>query len=100
MAGGSPRHDVPRNRARGVLVLCVLAWLTRLSWDAVFAVPSSAASRRDAIGGVTSAIAAAIGIVAPSAEAYELPPLGYAYDALEPSIDKETMTIHHDKHHN
>jgi len=41
-----------------------------------------------------------MGFVAPPAEAYELPPLGYAYDALEPSIDKETMTIHHDKHHN
>lgn len=31
--------------------------------------------------------------------AYELPELPYAYDALEPYIDKETMTIHHDKHH-
>jgi Fe-Mn family superoxide dismutase len=29
----------------------------------------------------------------------ELPPLPYAYDALEPYIDKETVTIHHDKHH-
>lgn len=31
---------------------------------------------------------------------YKLPDLPYAYDALEPFIDKETMTIHHDKHHN
>jgi Fe-Mn family superoxide dismutase len=31
--------------------------------------------------------------------ANELPPLPYAYDALEPYIDKETMTLHHDKHH-
>ncbi len=31
--------------------------------------------------------------------AFTLPPLPYAYDALEPHIDKETMTIHHDKHH-
>lgn len=31
--------------------------------------------------------------------AYTLPSLPYAYDALEPSIDKETMTIHHTKHH-
>jgi len=30
---------------------------------------------------------------------YVLPPLPYAYDALEPHIDKETMTLHHDKHH-
>ncbi len=28
-----------------------------------------------------------------------LPPLPYAYDALEPFIDAETMHIHHDKHH-
>lgn len=31
--------------------------------------------------------------------AFSVPPLPYAYDALEPHIDKETMTIHHDKHH-
>ena len=31
--------------------------------------------------------------------AYTLPPLPYAYDALEPFIDAETMRIHHDKHH-
>ncbi|HRX86854.1 MAG TPA: superoxide dismutase [Phycisphaerae bacterium] len=30
---------------------------------------------------------------------YVLPPLPYAYDALEPSIDAQTMQIHHDKHH-
>ncbi len=30
---------------------------------------------------------------------FELPPLSYAFDALEPYIDKETMEIHHDKHH-
>ncbi len=29
----------------------------------------------------------------------EVPPLGYAYDALEPYIDETTMKIHHDKHH-
>lgn len=29
----------------------------------------------------------------------ELKPLAYAYDALEPHIDEETMKIHHDKHH-
>jgi Fe-Mn family superoxide dismutase len=31
--------------------------------------------------------------------AYELPPLPYDYNALEPSIDEQTMRIHHDKHH-
>ncbi len=32
--------------------------------------------------------------------AFELPKLGYAYDALEPHIDARTMEIHHTKHHN
>jgi Fe-Mn family superoxide dismutase len=31
--------------------------------------------------------------------AFTLPPLPYAFDALEPYIDKATMEIHHDKHH-
>ncbi|HEX3392084.1 MAG TPA: superoxide dismutase [Solirubrobacteraceae bacterium] len=31
--------------------------------------------------------------------AYSVPPLPYAYDALEPHIDQLTMEIHHDKHH-
>ena len=31
--------------------------------------------------------------------AYTLPELPYAYDALEPHIDTETMKIHHTKHH-
>ncbi len=36
---------------------------------------------------------------APVAGKYTLPPLGYAYDALEPFINAQTMQIHHDKHH-
>ncbi len=32
--------------------------------------------------------------------AFELPKLPYAYDALEPHIDKMTMEIHHTRHHN
>ena len=31
--------------------------------------------------------------------AFQLVPLPYAYDALEPYIDAQTMTLHHDKHH-
>jgi Fe-Mn family superoxide dismutase len=34
------------------------------------------------------------------AAAYELPPLPYGFDALEPHIDKLTMELHHGKHHN
>lgn len=31
--------------------------------------------------------------------AFQLPPLTYSFDALEPHIDARTMEIHHDKHH-
>ena len=31
--------------------------------------------------------------------AFEVPPLPYAYDALAPTIDEQTMHLHHDKHH-
>src|ERR1044071_3006067 len=31
--------------------------------------------------------------------AHSLPPLPYAFDALEPTIDAKTMEIHHGKHH-
>jgi Fe-Mn family superoxide dismutase len=36
---------------------------------------------------------------APPAGPFKLPALPYAYDALEPSFDAETMHLHHDKHH-
>jgi len=63
-------------------------------------VPAPAPFRRELLsGGIAGVLASAVSVPS-STEAYELPPLGYAYDALEPSIDKETMTIHHDKHHN
>jgi Fe-Mn family superoxide dismutase len=32
--------------------------------------------------------------------AYELPQLPYGYDALEPTVDEQTMHLHHEKHHN
>ena len=56
---------------------------------------SAAQNRRFFIGGASAAAAAA----ATKANAYSLPDLPYAYDALEPSIDAATMKFHHDKHH-
>ena len=56
---------------------------------------SVAQNRRFFIGGASAAAAAA----ATKANAYSLPDLPYAYDALEPSIDAATMKFHHDKHH-
>ena len=48
-----------------------------------------------------TATAAAIPVAARAAttEAYTLPALPYAFDALEPHIDTKTMEIHHGKHH-
>jgi Fe-Mn family superoxide dismutase len=53
-----------------------------------------------------SAAAAGRGQMTPQATApavssgpFTLPPLTYAYDALEPYIDAQTMHLHHDKHH-
>ncbi|HPJ99455.1 MAG TPA: superoxide dismutase, partial [Candidatus Hydrogenedentes bacterium] len=68
-------------------------------------------TRRDFLktaGGVVAAGAAIHGGLAVSAQAaapaggrteHLLPPLPYAYDALEPVISAEIMQLHHDKHH-
>jgi superoxide dismutase, Fe-Mn family len=42
---------------------------------------------------------AAFALPEPSVTPFRLPPLPYAYDALEPSFDATTMHLHHDKHH-
>lgn len=47
----------------------------------------------------TTAVAQGPATPAPPTGPYKLPPLGYAFDALEPYIDAKTMEIHHDKHH-
>src|SRR5437762_9064508 len=51
-------------------------------------------------GAVALTAAAAIRPPAAWAQApFKLPPLGYAFEALEPHIDAQTMMIHHDRHH-
>jgi superoxide dismutase, Fe-Mn family len=49
--------------------------------------------------GLPSGQAAAAQPAAAPSGAFSLPALPYAYDALEPSFDAETMHLHHDKHH-
>ena len=57
----------------------------------------SGASRRDFFA---KTLAAGAAIAAPAvSNAYEVPDLPYAFEALEPYIDAPTMKIHHDKHH-
>ena len=48
---------------------------------------------------VRAALAQAQPAAAPAAGPFKLPPLGYAYDALEPNIDAMTMNIHYTRHH-
>ena len=70
--------------------------------------PISSTSRRQFLttGAATMAVGAAMAMAPrsvfaqePGPSGFTLPKLPYAYDALEPVIDKETMTIHHTKHH-
>jgi Fe-Mn family superoxide dismutase len=66
-------------------------------------------SRRAVLAGSVGLLGAANGLTMPMGKAmaaalqgkteFTLPPLPYAFDALEPSIDARTMEIHHDKHH-
>lgn len=49
--------------------------------------------------GLVSGRAQAPADAAGTPQPFSLPPLGYAYDALAPHIDAETMKIHHTKHH-
>lgn len=49
-------------------------------------------------GGAPDA-SASNGSAGPQPTGFALPELGYAYDALEPAIDRKTMEIHHGKHH-
>lgn len=58
-------------------------------------------SRRNVFKGFGAAVAAgAAGALNPgNANAYSVPDLPYAFEALEPHIDAPTMKIHHDKHH-
>ena len=50
-------------------------------------------------GGFLGSTRAGAAPAAAPAGPYKLPPLPYAFDALEPHIDALTMQIHHDKHH-
>ena len=52
-----------------------------------------------AAGGLVLPRAAGAQAPAPADGPFKLPPLGYAFDALEPHIDAQTMMIHHDRHH-
>lgn len=79
-----------------------LAISSGLSFSAVLALSSMLPACAHANTESTTKEATAItqNITAPSvAVSFTLAPLPYSYDALEPAIDAQTMTIHHSRHH-
>jgi superoxide dismutase, Fe-Mn family len=63
-------------------------------------------TRREALQQITvlaaatgPAVQSVLAQAAAPAGPFKVPPLGYAFDALEPYIDARTMEIHHDRHH-
>lgn len=54
---------------------------------------------RAAVGGAATLSVPGLTLAQPAAKGFVLPKLPYAYDALEPHIDAETMEIHYSKHH-
>jgi superoxide dismutase, Fe-Mn family len=64
--------------------------------------PIASLTRRKFLAGsaAVAAVALARDAYAQAAPApFQLPPLGYPFNALEPHIDARTMEIHHDRHH-
>jgi Fe-Mn family superoxide dismutase len=59
----------------------------------------SAAAGIAAVAAAPRIVVAQTPAAAPAAGPFAVPPLGYAFNALEPHIDAKTMEIHHDRHH-
>jgi len=81
-----------------ISIACATAFLSSTSAYNVPSPKPAASSRRVALKTFTAGLTAAL--LPATANAYTLPDLPYAYDALEPYIDAPTMKFHHDKHHN
>ena len=60
---------------------------------------ASTNSRRALFQKGATALATGLAFGSQAANAYKVPDLPYAFEALEPYIDAPTMKIHHDKHH-
>ena len=74
--------------------------LKLLAGATAFAGSATWLGRTAALAQATAPAAAPAAPVAAAAGPFVLPPLGYAYEALEPHIDAKTMEIHHSRHHN
>src|SRR3954462_14321214 len=64
--------------------------------------PIASLTRRKFLSGSAAVAAVALardGYAQPAPGPFQLPPLNYPFNALEPHIDAKTMEIHHDRHH-
>jgi Fe-Mn family superoxide dismutase len=61
--------------------------------------PLSSLWRNLVLAGIAACVSTSLTAQTEPTGPYTLPPLPYAYEALQPHIDAETMRIHHDKHH-
>jgi Fe-Mn family superoxide dismutase len=87
---------VGQNQDRRDLLLGGLGILGAAAMLPQAALAQAGGKKAEETGGpIAASLAASVG----AGGEYALPKLPYAYDALEPSIDAETMKLHHDKHH-
>jgi hypothetical protein len=70
-----------------------------LGLTSVAIAPASLRSRREPPAKLGATPAKPVGPTPVPTGPFSVPPLTYAYDALEPHIDAQTMQVHHDKHH-
>ncbi len=76
------------------------ALVASLAWITYRPVKSLAASPFNEVTAIAGALEPGTELVAQTETGkFTLPPLPYAYDALNPYIDTQTMKLHHDKHH-
>ena len=84
-AGGLSRRDALKTMGAGAALLAVGAFSGRATAAEASAKSSGVATSTSVTGGTS--------------QPFTLPKLAYGYEALEPHIDRQTMEIHHSKHH-
>jgi Fe-Mn family superoxide dismutase len=86
VSGMNTGNDTPMSRREALKIIGTGAVVAGLGFSKMSAADTPAASAT-----ATATAAPALG--------WDLPPLGFAYGALEPHLDAQTMEIHHTKHH-
>lgn len=93
------RKPVENQRQASAAVVGRRRFLEWLGWSSAAAVLAACARQQPASTTPAQTPAAAPDLTAPVNGMFVLPALPYAYNALEPHIDEQTMHLHHDQHH-